>query len=70
MADEGTLLRFCRGKCGEQTFQVLLNLGGEEVTTHCDAGHVALTTLLDGEGAATEGRITVEAGEGLLILLR
>ena len=66
--DEGTLLRFCR-KSGEETLQVLLNLGAEEIATHCDPGRVLLTTLLDGEGAAVHGRVTVEAGEGLLILL-
>ena len=69
VADEGTLLRFCRGKDGDQTFQILLNLGKEEVTTRCEAGHVVLTTLLDGAGAPVEGPVTVEAGEGLLILL-
>ena len=69
VASEGTLLRFCREQRGQQTFQVLLNLGDKAVTTHCDAGHVVLTTLLDGAGAPVDGRVTVEAGEGLLILL-
>ena len=69
VADESTLLRFCRGSRGERTFQVLLNLGDEEITTHCEAGHVVLTTLLDGEGASVGGQVTIEAGEGLLILL-
>ena len=66
--DEGTLLRFCRTS-GEETLQVLINLGAEEVAAHSEPGRVLLTTLLDGEGAAVDGRVTVEAGEGLLILL-
>ena len=66
---EGALLRFRRTHAG-QRFQILLNLGGEPVQTHCDAGHVVLTTLLDGEGAPAEGMLTVESGEGLLIALR
>ncbi len=66
---EGTVLRF-RRIGGPQSFQVLLNLGAEPVGTHCDAGTVVLTTLLDGEGAEAEGMLTVEGGEGLLIALR
>lgn len=65
---EGTLLRYCRVSA-ENRFQVLLNLGAEPVQTHCDAGEVVLTTLLDGAGAETEGAVTVEGGEGLLIAL-
>ena len=65
---EGTLLRFCR-KLGETTFQVLLNLGTQEVSTQCQAGRVLLTTMLDGAGASVRGNLTVEAGEGLLIAL-
>ena len=66
---EGALLRFRRTHAG-QRFQVLLNLGGDPVQAHCDAGHIVLTTLLDGEGASAEGMLTVEGGEGLLIALR
>ena len=66
---EGSLLRFRRTGT-TQKFQVLLNLGAEPVGTHCDAGTVLLTTLLDGEGAEAEGMLTVEGGEGLLIALR
>lgn len=66
--DDGALLRFQRvGPDG--CLQVLLNLGAEPMATHCDPGTVLLTTLLDGEGARVDGRVTVEAGEGLLIAL-
>ena len=68
----GTLLRFRRTGVpdGESTdFQILLNLGTEPVTTHCAAGKVILTTILDGTGSDTGGEITVEGGEGLLIAL-
>ena len=69
---EGTLLRFRRTGVhgGDSTdFQVLLNLGTEPVTTHCAAGKVLLTTVLDGAGSDTGGEITVEGGEGLLVAL-
>ncbi len=69
---EGSLLRYRRVGVpgGESTdFQVLLNLGTEPVTTHCAAGKVILTTVLDGAGSDTGGEITVEGGEGLLIAL-
>ncbi len=69
---EGTLLRFRRTGLpgGESTdFQVLLNLGTEPVTTHCAAGKVILTTLLDGAGSDTGGEVTVEGGEGQLVAL-
>ena len=72
VAAEGTLLRFRRTGVpdGESTdFQILLNLGSEPVTTHCAAGKVILTTVLDGAGSDTGGEITVEGGEGLLIAL-
>ncbi len=65
---EGDLLRFER-RDGTRRFQVLLNLGGEPTEVHCASGRVLLTTLLDGEGAAVNGNITVEGGEGLLIAL-
>ncbi len=68
VVDEGSLLRFCRS-LESVKFQVLLNLGTRPVATHCERGHVVLTTLLDGEGAFVDGRVTVEAGEGLLIQL-
>ncbi len=69
---QGTLLRFRRTGVpgGESTdFQILLNLGTEPVKTHCPAGKVILTTILDGAGSDTGGEITVEGGEGLLIAL-
>ena len=68
VVDEGTLLRFCRHLEGEK-FEILLNLGTEPVSTHCDRGRIVLTTLLDGAGAIVDGRTTVEAGEGLLVAL-
>ncbi len=65
---EGDLLRFRRDD-GHAQFLILLNLGTEPVQTYCPPGHIVLTTLLDGEGAAIAGNTTVEAGEGLLITL-
>ena len=66
---EGSVLRFCRSHAGKH-FQVLLNLGGVPAKVHTEKGTVVLTTLLDGEGAAVDGEVTVEGGEGLLIVLR
>jgi alpha-glucosidase len=69
---EGSVLRYRRVglEDGESTdFQVVLNLGNEVATVACAKGTVVLTTLLDGEGSAVEGTVTVEAGEGLLIAL-
>ncbi|SEF93928.1 alpha-glucosidase [Bryocella elongata] len=75
---EGNLLRYRRTSPpdGDSTdFQVLLNLGNDMITTHCAAGTVVLTTMLDGVGSmvgkedGSPGEITLEAGEGLLIAL-
>ena len=68
VAAEGNLLRYCRAHDG-QRLQILLNLGAEPLTTRCQPGHVLLTTLLDGAGAAVAGELTIEGGEGLLIAL-
>ena len=65
---EGSLLRFRRSEAGRQ-FQILLNFGSEPLATHCDPGHVLLTTLLDGEGSTLNGVVTIEGDEGLLIAL-
>lgn len=65
---EGTVLRYCRREAGT-AFQVLLNLGAEPAEVNSAKGRVVLTTLLDGEGAAVDGGVTLEAGEGLLIAL-
>ena len=69
---EGSILRYRRvglpeGDSGD--FLVLLNLGNDVATTQTPKGTVILTTLLDGEGAAVEGPITIESGEGILIAL-
>ena len=69
VTSEGTLLRFCRTS-GAERFQILLNLGDEPVSTHCDTGSIVLTTLLDGTGGETGGMLTVEGGEGLLVALQ
>lgn len=69
---EGNLLRYRRVGLPDgdsSDFQVLLNLGGETATTHCAAGTVVLTTMLDGAGARVDGDVTLEGGEGLLIAL-
>ncbi len=68
VAAEAAVLRYQRSHEGKR-FQVLLNLGGEPAVTRCEPGRVVLTTLLDGEGAAVDGDVTVEGGEGLLIAL-
>jgi alpha-glucosidase len=72
VAAEGSVLRFRRVALpeGESTdFQVLLNLGTEVAAVDCAPGTIVLTTLLDGEGAAVDGPVQIEAGEGLLIAL-
>jgi alpha-glucosidase len=72
VAAEGSVLRFRRVALpdGESTdVQVLLNLGTEVATVQCAPGTIVLTTLLDGEGAAVDGPVQIEAGEGLLIAL-
>ena len=69
---EGSVLRYRRVglEGGESTdFQVVLNLGVEVATVTCPKGVVVLTTLLDGDGSAVEGAVTLEAGEGLLIAM-
>ena len=69
---EGSVLRYRRVglEDGDSAdFQVILNLGTEVATVSCAKGTVVLTTMLDGEGSAVEGTVTVEAGEGLLIAL-
>ncbi len=65
---EGTVLRYCRIHA-ETSIQVLLNLGAGPATVQTKKGTVMLTTLLDGDGAAVDGEVTVEGGEGLLIVL-
>ena len=65
---DGSVLRFCRVDAGK-AFQVLLNLGSDVATVSTPRGNVILTTLLDGDGAAVEGDLTIESGEGLLIAL-
>jgi len=72
VAAEGNLLRYRRVAVegGSSTdFQVLLNLGNEPAATRVKKGTVVLTTILDGDGSAVEGAITLEPGEGLLIAL-
>jgi alpha-glucosidase len=72
VAAEGSVLRYRRVALtdGESTdFQVLLNLGTEVAVVPCPPGTIVLTTLLDGEGAAVDGPVQIEAGEGLLIAL-
>ena len=54
---------------GRRCFQVLLNLSNEVARTQAEKGSVVLTTLLDGEGADVAGEVTLEGGEGLLLLL-
>ena len=69
---DGPVLKYRRADVRDgvqRCFQVLLNLSNEEVRTHSDKGSVVLTTLLDGEGADVAGEVTLEAGEGLLVLL-
>jgi len=75
---EGNLLRYRRTSPpdGDSTdFQILLNLGNDMITAHCPPGTVVLTTMLDGAGSlvgkedGSDGEITLEAGEGLLIAL-
>ncbi|HWZ52619.1 MAG TPA: alpha-amylase family glycosyl hydrolase [Granulicella sp.] len=53
-----------------QQFQIVLNLTADIQTIHCEPGHIALTTILDGDGAPVGGPLIVEAGEGLLIRLQ
>jgi alpha-glucosidase len=75
VAAEGEVLRYRRVALpdGESTdFEVLLNLGAEVATVKCGVGTIVLTTLLDGAGARvgdSEGEVTIEGGEGLLIAL-
>ena len=69
---DGAVLRYTRVglEGGESTnFQIVLNLGNEVATVSCAKGTVVLTTMLDGEGSAVKGTVTVEAGEGLLIAM-
>ncbi len=60
------VLCYVRGSGAEQ-FQVLLNLTNDIQTVHCLNGRIALTTILDGEGARVGGPLVIEAGEGLLV---
>ncbi len=72
VAHEGSVLRFCRSapaSLGGKRFQILLNLGNDPGTVKVQRGVVRLTTLLDGDGGAVDGPVTVEGGEGLLIEL-
>ncbi len=52
---------------GSERFQVLLNLTDEVQTSSCYDGHIALTTILDGDGGRVGGPTVIEAGEGLLV---
>ena len=52
---------------GGERFQVLLNLTNDVQTVNCYPGKVAVTTILDGDGALVDGPLAIEAGEGLLI---
>ncbi len=50
-----------------EQFQILLNMTSDIQTVPCEAGHIVLTTILDGDGAAVGGPMVVESGEGLLV---
>jgi alpha-glucosidase len=52
-----------------EQFQILLNLTRDIQTVSSEPGHIALTTILDGDGAPVGGPTVIEAGEGLLIRL-
>ena len=54
---------------GERKLLVLANLTGELRVVETQHARVLLTTLLDGAGAETEGRFTLEPGEGVLLEL-
>jgi alpha-glucosidase len=53
----------------DEHFQLFLNLTDDIQTVNCDEGRIALTTILDGEGAPVRGPLVIEAGEGLLVRL-
>lgn len=67
----GDVLRFQRSDPeSAQRFEVLLNLGKHPAEITDVHGRVVLTTLLDGEGGAVEGQLTLETGEGVLLALK
>lgn len=56
-----------RRTSAQQRLQVFLNLTEEVREVESPKGRIVLTTILDGSGAEVDGKLVLEAGEGLLI---
>ena len=69
---EGSVLRYERhapANARPEKLLILANLTGDLQTVQVPSSRVLLTTLLDGDGAVTQGAFTLEAGEGVLLEL-
>ena len=68
VAAENGVLSY-RRRSGDETILILLNLTDEIRTVLVPASRVLLTTILDGNGAEAEGGFTMEAAEGVVLIL-
>jgi alpha-glucosidase len=53
----------------DERFQIHLNLTGEHRQVPSEAGHILLTTVMDGAGSEVEGSMVLEGGEGAIVML-
>lgn len=62
------VLSYIRGE-GDERFQVHLNLTGDHRDVPSERGHILLTTFMDGAGAEVGDTLTLEGGEGVIVML-
>lgn len=62
------VLSYVRGE-GYERFQIHLNLTAEHRDVSSEPGHVLLTTFMDGAGSEVENSLTLEGGEGVILIL-
>lgn len=62
------VLSFIRGE-GDERFHIHLNLTADHRDVPTERGHILLTTFMDGAGAEVDDTLTLEGGEGVIILL-
>lgn len=62
------VLSFIRGT-GDERFHIHLNLTADHRDVPTERGHILLTTFMDGAGAEVENTLTLEGGEGVIVML-
>ena len=64
---EGDLLAYERHEAGGRRLAIFLNLGSSDLVTSAPAGRIALSTHLDRDSDAVEGRLSLRPNEGVII---